>query len=252
MSRAEDFDAPRSRSFPFWVPLISLPIAFLLASISAGIAAAMEGQRGTSVVLNAPVLATDEIGLWVVFFVALWFASRRYGTGSIRSDYRLRVRPWPDLPIGLTIGAICQILVIPALYFPFEIGNPNFAKSLSQPAQTLVGAGRSGGEILVFFVIVVGAPVMEELFFRGLVLRSLEQSFPKMRSWLRSLTIASISGAFFALAHFEPLQFLGLWVVGIVLSLETLKLTRLGMSIFTHMGFNLVAFVALVAFPHLP
>jgi membrane protease YdiL (CAAX protease family) len=239
---------PRGKSFPFWLPLISLPLALLVASISAGVVAALQNQNTAHLKINAPLLAVDEIGLWVVFLVALFIGVKRYGTGSFVRDYGLSLRLWPDLPVGLVVGALCQLVVLPALYYPFEAGNPSFAKALSQPAKTLVGSGRSGGEALVFLVIVIGAPIMEELFFRGLTLRSLESLFLRVGSRARGVLVVLITGAFFAVAHFEPLQFLGLWVVGMVLSLMAYRTRRLGMSISAHMSFNLVAFVALTNF----
>jgi len=70
----------------------------------------------------------------------------------------------------------------------------------------------------------------------------------RVGSRARGVLVVLITGAFFAVAHFEPLQFLGLWVVGMVLSLMAYRTRRLGMSISAHMSFNLVAFVALTNF----
>ncbi len=237
----------KKKTFPFWLPLISLLLGLLMASLAAGVVAVIQGQSTTHIVVNAPILAADEVGLWVVFFIALVVGVRRYGSKSIVRDYGFKIKLWPDVPFGLVLGALCQLVVLPLLYLPFEAGNPSFAKALSKPAKTLVGSGRSGGEALVFLIIVVGAPIMEELFFRGLTLRSLESLFAKLSTRLRTILVVAVTGVFFALAHFEPLQFLGLWVVGMVLSYMALRTRRLGMSIMTHMSFNLVAFVALVS-----
>ncbi len=246
MQEPPSYTSPKKKSFPFWLPLIALPLGLLVASLTASIVALAQGQRTSHLVVNAPLLASDEVGLWVVFLVALVIGVRRYGSGSFIRDYGFKVKMWPDIPIGLVVGAFCQLVVLPVLYLPFEAGNPSFAKALSQPAKTLVGSGRSGGEALVFVIIVIGAPIMEELFFRGLTLRSLEALSVKLAVRFRAVLVVVVTGVFFALAHFEPLQFLGLWVVGMVLSYMSYRTRRLGMSIFTHMSFNLVAFVALV------
>ena len=247
MQEPPSYSSPKKKSFPFWLPLISLPLGLLVASLAASIVALVQGQSTTHLVVNAPILAADEVGLWIVFLGALVIGVRRYGSGSFIQDYGFKVKLWPDVPLGLAIGAFCQLVVLPVLYLPFEAGNPSFAKALSQPAKTLVGSGKSGGEALVFAIIVVGAPIMEELFFRGLTLRSLEALSAKLASRIRGVLVVVVTGVFFALAHFEPLQFLGLWVVGMVLSYMSYRTRRLGMSIFTHMSFNLVAFVALVS-----
>ena len=56
-----------------------------------------------------------------------------------------------------------------------------------------------------------------------------------------------MSAGLFALAHGEPAQLAGLFFLGIVLALLVLRTKRLIPSIVTHMSFNAVAIVALVA-----
>jgi membrane protease YdiL (CAAX protease family) len=56
----------------------------------------------------------------------------------------------------------------------------------------------------------------------------------------------ALSAALFAVAHAEPLQFAGLFVLGIVLATLVWRTKRLIPSIVTHMSFNGVAIAALV------
>jgi len=87
-------------------------------------------------------------------------------------------------------------------------------------------------------VVVVGAPVVEELFFRGLVLRSLQRRFGDVWAVVGSAML-------FGVAHFEPLQLPALVGLGVVLGVMAVYNKRLGPSIFAHAGFNLVTMIAL-------
>jgi membrane protease YdiL (CAAX protease family) len=87
-------------------------------------------------------------------------------------------------------------------------------------------------------VVIVGAPVVEELFFRGLVLRSLQRRFGD--GW----AVAG-SAVAFGLAHFEPLQLPALVVLGVVLGVLALRTGRLGPGMFAHGAFNAITIIAL-------
>jgi membrane protease YdiL (CAAX protease family) len=86
--------------------------------------------------------------------------------------------------------------------------------------------------------VAVVAPVVEELFFRGLVLRSLER---------RVGTAWAVVGSAvaFGLAHFELLQLPALVGVGVVCGVLAVRTGRLGPGIFVHAAFNAVAVATL-------
>jgi membrane protease YdiL (CAAX protease family) len=86
----------------------------------------------------------------------------------------------------------------------------------------------------------VAAPVVEELFFRGLVLRSIQARYS---DWLAVVG----SAVLFALVHFQPVQLPALLLFGIVVGYLALRTKRLGMSIFAHAGFNATTIVYLLA-----
>lgn len=65
----------------------------------------------------------------------------------------------------------------------------------------------SGGGAASFFVLVVVAPLTEEAFFRGLVLRGFLKRFGERRAIV-------LSSVLFALVHLNPYQFVGAFVLG--------------------------------------
>src|SRR5206468_11743509 len=99
--------------------------------------------------------------------------------------------------IGLPTGVVCQLLLVPLIYLPIQ----QFVSKhdLEEPVRKVTDSAHGGGYIALTIVVVVGAPIVEELFFRGLVLRSLQRRFGDAWAVVGSAVL-------FGLAHSEPLQ----------------------------------------------
>jgi membrane protease YdiL (CAAX protease family) len=95
-------------------------------------------------------------------------------------------------------------------------------------------------------LVCVGSPFVEELFFRGLLLRALLGSFQELGRRLGPAVSIVVTALVFALVHFEALQFLGLAGFGVVLGILAWRTGRLGPSIVAHMAFNTVTIIAIV------
>ncbi len=180
-------------------------------------------------------------GMFCSAFV-LWFAygagpiitTRTRGRGPVH-DLRTVVRPL-DVPIGLAAGAFLQYPVLTALYFPIlriVDGDPSAA------AEEL-NARASGLTAKILLVVLAGvmAPLVEELFFRGFMLRGLLKRFgPGVSVVVQAVVFAAI--------HFQPLQFPGLLLVGLVSGVVALRTNRLGICWALHAGFNGLTLVLL-------
>jgi len=130
--------------------------------------------------------------------------------------------------------------VIPLVYLPFRHVDRSLTQQLGQPAQRDTAAAHGSVSIAILLLfIAVGAPVVEELFFRGLLLRSLLQR-------TRPFVAIPISAVIFGLAHFEALQFAGLSIFGLALGVLVWRTRRLGPSIGAHVAFNAAAVATLV------
>ena len=194
------------------------------------------------------VLAPGLVGLWVGLFGAAFVSSKARGTGSLARDLGVRFR-WVDL-WGIGIGAGAQFL-IDLGYWPLV--HYHIVHNLTGPAKKLLG-GTTGWEFAVVAVLTVcGAPFFEELFFRGVLLRALGRLFtptlpgPSVRRAWGLVAAVVVDGALFGLAHWEPVQFVGLALFGSVLAVVSYKTGRLGMNMVAHATFNLVAVIAMVA-----
>jgi len=234
------------RPAPVWYPLLMLACALLSGVVLLSIGVSLTHFRGPTTLgrLTPTLLIFDEVGIWLFFIGGTVAGARHYWRVPTRVLVHLAIRP-SDVALGAAVGVIGQLVVVPALYVPFELHNPSLAKAISKPAQSLIGIGRGDGLVVVAFVVLVGAPIAEELFFRGLVLRTFADRLSGRSPAVRAVLSVGGSGLLFAIAHFEPLQFAGLLVVGCSFGVLVWMTDRLGTSIVAHASFNLVALVAI-------
>lgn len=228
-------------------PVLALVVAFVVSILALDVTAALQHRAVPTTVagLSPSLLAADEAGLWVVFVGAAGLGARWWGGGSLLRFVRFRMQ-LIDLPIGVLVGVLGQLVVVPLLYLPVEAVDPAVRRSISKPAVQLLGVGVGHDLLAVVVIIVVGAPLCEEIFFRGLTLRVYQLRAASWPTPLRVGVPVVASALLFAIAHFEPLQFLGLFVFGVILAIVVSRTGRLGASIVAHAAFNLTAVVALL------
>jgi membrane protease YdiL (CAAX protease family) len=175
------------------------------------------------------------LGLWLGFGAAILYA---YTYGNLRNLPRQwRLRP-SDL-IYVALGVACQ-LIVDAAYIPFHV------RHLNGPVNHLFGSVVGATFVLLIILTTFLAPIMEEWLFRGVLFRALSEGGRKGGSRGALVLGVVLSAALFALAHGEPLQFAGLFFLGLVLALLVWYTKRLVPSIVTHMSFNGVAVVVLI------
>ena len=222
----------------------------IISTIMVVVVAAILGKNGSiGKLLASPmppawIIATELIGIWIGFVGAVLIASRYFGTRNIRNDVGLSFKPI-DLVIGIATGLISQIIMIPVLYMPVRAFYPNLSRKLSGPAHELTGGFHGYDLAIIGALIVIVVPVVEEMFFRGLLLSSLIALFERTGKRAGPALAVVVGGICFGLAHFEPLQLLGLAAFGIVLCAIAYKVQRIGPTIIAHATFNLVAIVAI-------
>jgi hypothetical protein len=196
----------------------------------------------------ADIENSDDLALWAVgllelplwlglFGVPLW-ATLRKGTGSLARDFGLRMR-WTDAPLGLGVGLAAQLvlsLLAPPLYRLMGVD----ADKIGETADKLGDrATEPFGAICLFVIVVVGAPIVEEIAYRGLWQRAVE------RRWGLVAGVV-VSAVVFGLVHFQPYDTPILIGIGLVLAWLAARYGRLGPSIWAHVAFNLTAFVTII------
>jgi len=219
---------------------IGLAASLVLSTLIGGVILSIAGwQSGGDGPDTVPMwgLALLQIPLWAGYLGAVWYAGTK-GGGIVR-DFHAHLRP-VDVPLGLVVGIATQLLVLPALYVPVFWLTSATEDDLSRPAEEL--SQRADGTLSwALFALLVGiiAPIVEELFYRGLLLRSAEKRGAS--PWAAVV----ISALIFAAMHLQPLQFPGLAAFGLIAGALVVLTGRLGPAIMAHIGFNLTTVVVL-------
>jgi membrane protease YdiL (CAAX protease family) len=204
--------------------------AWMLGQMVASAVALSSGHASISTAGPGWLLAVAAVG-WVPLLVAVWAVGRRHGTGSLAADFGLAFRP-SDL-WGVPIGVITQLVLLRLVYLPLRgIWPGTFSTDrLEQRARDLYDNASGGGVVLLVLAVVIGAPVVEELVYRGLLQGAATRG---RRPWLGVVGVA----AFFAAVHFQPVEIPGLFTIGLVLGACAWSTRRLGLGIVTHLAFN--------------
>jgi membrane protease YdiL (CAAX protease family) len=183
-------------------------------------------------------VAVAQLGLWFGLLGAPYVAARFKGNG-MRRDFGLAIR-WSDLPYGLW-GVVGQGVILWLVYLPLQWLTDVTREEISEPAQEMADkATGTVGVILLVLIVGIGAPIVEEIFYRGLVQRSLIRRFGTV--W--GIGLASVV---FGAVHFQLLQFPALALVGALFGILAHRAGRLGPAILAHVAFNLAAVIALLA-----
>ena len=233
-----------SGGYTFGVAVATLASGIVVGGILAVAALAATGLDTTS--LGGTVVAF--LALWAGFAavpVALGLAGRR---DALIADLAPVVRPSDAL--WLPLGIAMQFLVaIPYVAWDALTGGTT-RERVGDAAEDLTSrAGGLGPSFwLLAVLIVVGAPLVEELVFRcglqGALLRAFER---RPGGWERAAVPVAVSSLVFAAFHAQGLQFPALALVGLVMGLVHLRHRRLGPTLFVHVGFNLIAVIQLAA-----
>jgi CAAX protease family protein len=216
---------------------IDVPVAFLtwlvswlLAQIVALVVYSIGGYEDIDEVPIWVLFVSTSLG-WAVFLGGMVLASRREGSGSFVRDYQVRAKTVDVL--GVPIGVLTQLVLVPLIYVPLQrLWEDVFTEDrLSETAKDLVDRASGGSMVLLVLMVCVGAPIVEELVYRGLLQGSFAARFNHLPALLATSTL-------FMLIHFRPVEYPGLFAIGLVCGACALATGRLGMAIACHIGFN--------------
>ena len=195
------------------------------------------------------LIVANQAVLWISFVAVVLAVSRWWGTASLRRDFGLEFKRRDTF--GVVVGAVLQLVFVPVLYWVLgplyrwllrATGKSWFdVKQLEEPAKDIAGKANGAlGAVVLFAILAIGAPMIEELFFRGLVLRSFQaRNHDALALWGSSLL--------FAAGHFQALQFPALLMFGLVAGSAAQRSKRLGPAIWVHVGFNATTTLLLLA-----
>jgi len=201
----------------------------VLLSVAVG---SMSGTSGKAA-SDSPttwVLALSALGLWLPFVFMLRWVARRAGI-DFRQYFGMSfaTTDW----LGIPLGIFCQVVLMNVVNWPLNKWFPDTFNSqrIETRARDMVDAAHGAWFIVLFVVVVVGAPLVEELVYRGFIQGGLQ-------SQIGSTWALIITAAWFTVVHLEPIEFPGLFAFAIVLGLCYRRTQRVGLSMVTHLAFN--------------
>ncbi|MEZ5343082.1 MAG: type II CAAX endopeptidase family protein [Acidimicrobiales bacterium] len=239
--------ADRVAPAPRWgMPDIVLgAIAILVGSTVALVAtAAVLGLSLDETSASAAALAVAGLGQQGVQFGWPVLVARWKGYG-IANDFRFRfalkdLLLGPALGLGVAIGAGVVGLAVAEVLGVTESDDTSNTAFLSEHRD-------SPWFYAIVFMVIVGAPLSEELFFRGLAMSAIEKRFGSLIGLLGSSVL-------FVLPHYTNVAwretlviFSVIGVVALCLGAVTQRVNRLGPAIIAHMTFNSIGVLASLA-----
>jgi membrane protease YdiL (CAAX protease family) len=206
-----------------------LAITVVVAVVYLAVAAVVGRSPELVVAITFPVQ-------YALMYLLVRRLSRRFGTGRVVDDMQWRVERrdvWPGIgtaALALVATAIVVSLARALLDLPVE-STDQFG-SLDDTTAT---------RLMIAVAAVIGAPLLEELVFRGVVLHALLR-------WGQAVAILG-SSLLFGLTHLNPELGISQNVVitvsttttGCVLAWVARRSERLGPSMVAHAAFNLLA-----------
>jgi membrane protease YdiL (CAAX protease family) len=210
----------------FWL------IAFVVANFASLLVLVLTGNGDSSSSdISTLEVALSATAMWGVYlFATSQFLQVKWKNFRSTIGVTLLRR---DVVIGIPLGVMSQLILVNAVNWPLARLFPDAFSfdEVSKRASDLVDVARGGWVFLLALVVIVGAPIVEEIVYRGVVQPGL------VASWGRTAGILA-TAALFAAIHMQPVELPGLFVFALVLGWARHSTGTIGMSIVTHMAFN--------------
>lgn len=189
--------------------------------------------------ISLGAVALLQIPLWAGLLGAPLWSSFGKGRRSLTADFGLRML-WRDIPIGMAAGLAAQFLLVAAITLLYRVLGVDLDKVGTAAEELTASATGVIDVVLLVAIVAVAAPLFEELFYRGLWMRSVE------RRWGTAWAVV-VSSVLFGAIHLQIYDFPALAGFGAIAALLTVWTGRLGPAIWAHVAFNLTAVIFLLA-----
>ena len=216
--------------------------AYVAASMASTIAVLLTGH-GQSDIRDIPVwvLGANVAAMWTVYVIVVprllpfedapiqrvwksWFSRR-------------------DIVIGIPAGVGGQLVLVNIVNWPLSRFFPDVFsfEDVSRRAEDIVATAPGAWILLLVVIVVVGAPIVEEIVYRG----SMQTGLVKHAGTAVGVVLTA---AIFAAVHLSPVEFPGLFVFALLLGVLRQRSGTLGAPIIAHMAFNATGLVLVSLF----
>jgi len=174
-----------------------------------------------------------EAAFLIYYLVAMgatfWLAHRKRKRWTSLTSYNFDFSSAKvTILIAITVIAIQTGIISPVVNI---IPMPEIVKQMF-----LQFAEQNG--VFAFIAIVIAAPILEELIFRGIILNGLLKQYSPFKSII-------ISSILFGFVHLNPWQFIGAFIIGLFSGWVYYKTKKLTLCILIHFVNNALAFCSM-------
>jgi membrane protease YdiL (CAAX protease family) len=225
-------DTARAQAYPGPLQALGLVLGVLLLQVVIGGAIGVLGPR---MGLGLPLAASIGLANLCAFGVVIWWGVRASRLPAGRVLPFRAVGPAVYLALALTVLGLGIVASELDNLVRWALPVPRFLSDM------LIGIASGGAASLATIVVI--APVVEEMLFRGVILGGFADRY-------RPATAVLTTALVFGIVHLNPYQFVSALILGVVLGWVFLKTRSLWPCIFAHALFNGHAFAlaALVPF----
>jgi membrane protease YdiL (CAAX protease family) len=229
----------------WWGALVYVVASLIVGIVVLIVAAASNGDITEDLELGPYGVSASVLANVVAFAGVPWLASRRKGLRSLAQDFGLRFE-WRDLGVGIGIG-IGSLFVAGIVGSALDQALGVDEATSNMPVETLTSVPAF---VVMFLAVAVVTPVIEELFFRGLIYRSL------LKRGMRTWGAIAVNVVVFVLPHLLAVPqwpnvvtlFTTIGVLGLAFTLAChWSGNRLGPAIVAHALINGTALIVLFA-----
>jgi membrane protease YdiL (CAAX protease family) len=178
--------------------------------------------------------AIQYLILFVTLFFPLWvFVINKYQ--STWKDFGFKKMPIKKLIAHVTAAYVAFFLIMSTIHLltqKFNFALPGFEE---QESYVPLFGEDAVGWIVAFVFVSILAPLVEEIFFRGFILKALTNNWPKVLG-------SVLTAALFAGIHFQPASFIPLFTLGLLMNHLYLKNGSIWAPIVFHSANNTIAY----------
>ena len=233
---------PRRNSMPPYLPLVPLLLWFgavsmtlvLVQKLTPGLQGWQEIFRDNLVMSIGAIVTMAAM----IFLAHVHFARRLKGFGlnirTIVKDFFMAffnlLAVWPLILAAVTV----------TIYFAKLFTNQDYQMQQHQQLEMITEYPQLPLRIMIVFVAVVIAPLLEEMMFRGFIQTTIRSFFNIRNSAWPAIAASSV---FFAMMHADPGHWPSLFILGVCLGYSYEKSGSLFRPIFIHLFFNATSII---------
>lgn len=205
--------------------------AFLLGNLVSIVAVSIVGYADSDA-NDWPtwVVALSVVPMWVFFMVLMPRLAEAPTTDlvAIRSWFRSS-----DVLVGVPAGVASQLILVNLVNWPLSRLFPDTFSfdEVSKRAEGMTSSAAGGWLVVLFIIVVIGAPFVEEYVYRGTLQPAIVARFGPVIGVIGTAVL-------FAAIHLQPIEFPGLFAFALVLGVARHRSGTLGLPIIAHMAFN--------------